>query len=103
MDCEDSGFLYQYSVSATELQVRPAAMSSVLLNLSFTFTCAYTQVCSRTQMESDTPPLAGKHKLNKHFVNFIYTHSNKHENSLNTSLSPLYANPQLHCGEIPCP
>lgn len=37
-----------------------------------------TQVCSQTQIESDTPPLAGKHKLNIHFVNFIYTHGNKH-------------------------
>lgn len=44
MECDDCGFLYQYAVSVTELQGLLAAMFSVLLDLSNTYTCAYTYI-----------------------------------------------------------
>lgn len=80
VECEDCGFLYQYSASAAELQGLQAAVFSVLLHLSHTYTC--TWVCPQTQGESSTPGCV--HASTK--TNWIHGR---------------YINRELHCDEIP--
>lgn len=57
VECDHCGFLYQYSVSVTELLGLQAAMFSIPLALAYTYTCA-THLCISMCANASPPTLA---------------------------------------------
>lgn len=63
VECDDCGFLYQYSVSVTELQGLQASMFSVLLHLSYTYPCAYTYTHKYVHKHTTHPQTPAEYTL----------------------------------------